>query len=188
MAKETNGTASSVPHIDVTPQDIISRAKIRLETLVRLYYLRHSFESCDTFMVYFLMLLGNLTLEDLATDAKTKDSALADPQAFRSTLILCAVGLNSQGQSYHLGNLVYRAFLDRMKPDDMDLVKAFTPSQDVDDDQLLMAQDIRSQWPIPIIKINEDPKTANLETLVKEYERPSLEPSDSSWESTPTPT
>ena len=48
--------------LDLTWQNIITHAEVRLETLVRLYYLRHSFESYDPLLMHWLMFLGDTIL------------------------------------------------------------------------------------------------------------------------------
>ena len=51
----------------------------------------------------------------------------------------------------------------------------------------LIAQYHQPQYPVPIIKINEDPRTAHLAKLVKRYEELSLKPVSASSQSGVTP-
>ncbi|KAL2148920.1 hypothetical protein VTH82DRAFT_1606 [Thermothelomyces myriococcoides] len=48
-----------------TVREIGMRARARLETLVRLYYLRHSFDALDVILVMFLLLLGSISARTL---------------------------------------------------------------------------------------------------------------------------
>lgn len=72
--------------------DAITEAKVGLETLVRLYFLRHSFDTCDMFMCNFLLYVANIAIEVLSTIASDAPTV----EAYRSTLVLCAQVRNSQ--------------------------------------------------------------------------------------------
>jgi hypothetical protein len=49
-----------------TAQDIALIARARLETLIRIYYLRHSFTHLDSILVLYLLLLGSISLRLIA--------------------------------------------------------------------------------------------------------------------------
>jgi hypothetical protein len=70
--------------------EMITQAKIGLETLVRLYFLRHSFDTCDVSLCNFLMYVANIAVEALNNARTEVGSHTADADIFRSTLILCA--------------------------------------------------------------------------------------------------
>ena len=169
-----DATQSLAAAMGMTWQELIAQAKIRLETLLRLYYLRHSFEWYDPMLTYWLIFLGRLALERLKRDVKREGSAKAT-LAFRSTLILCAQGLHSQGQNFHIAALLYRAFRDRMDPDDRDFLNTHISSRDGDEDLTTMDEYIRSQWPSPIVQMNEEPRQASFEILVKKTEQLSIQ-------------
>jgi len=157
--------------MDKVFRDVIKYSEIRLETLMRLHYLRHSFDEYSPRLMHWLIFLGNMAVEGLRANSKDVTGRTAhrpSSRTLRSTLILCAKGLYSQGQSYHLAVPVYRALRDRMKPSDVDLLRTYvTAKGDRDDsDQPLMMHYMESQWPVPIIKLNEDPKMGILERLV----------------------
>ncbi len=46
-------------------REIGTLARARLETLVRLYYLRHSFEATDVLLILFLLMLGSISIRVL---------------------------------------------------------------------------------------------------------------------------
>lgn len=94
-------------------KDVIAYAKIRFETVVRLYYVRHSFDSCDPTFVQWLSTLGYLTLESLGNGIDTLDPNSVPAKTLRSTLLLCTIGVHSQGQSYYLYKLAYRVLRSR---------------------------------------------------------------------------
>jgi hypothetical protein len=158
-----------------TPEDLVASANISLETLLRLYYIRHSYDSHNGMIVYFSILVGNMAIQALNRSRKGTSYTNADEKTLRQTLILCAKGLESQGQSYHLANLAFRAFQDRIDPMDLQVLQSYCKPRDLDMDQDLFAQHSHSQWPLPIIRMNGDPKTATLDTLLEEYRHLELE-------------
>jgi len=58
-----------------------------------------------------------------------------------------------------------------LEPAEKNLLLTFTTSRDGDQDQPLMPEYIKAQWPLPIIKMNEDPNTASVEALAKQFDR-----------------
>lgn len=152
--------------------EMLSYAKLELETLVRLYYLRHSFEYYDPFMMHFLLLIGYATLEELTADA---DSEPVTRNSLRSILILCAKGLHDQGRNYYTAQVVFRLIRDKFQPEDREFLKRFTQSDDAEDEKPLMALNIQSSWPIPFINVNQDPSLSMLENLVRDYNKMSLD-------------
>ncbi|KAL7626163.1 hypothetical protein AAE478_002933 [Parahypoxylon ruwenzoriense] len=170
----------STVNVEATWHNIITYAEIRLETLLRLYYLRHSYESYDPLLMHWLMFLGDTTLGKLHSK-----EALVSLEALRSTLILCAKGIYDQGHNYHIAVLVFRLLRDRMKDSDFDLLRthlfAFSPSSSGDasssseDDPPLMLQYVQAQWLAPIHTPDSGPTKRSLEYLLREYERLSLD-------------
>jgi hypothetical protein len=79
--QQTSGTTN--------PHDIATQAKIGLETLTRLYFLRHSFDTCDVFLCNFLAYLANIAIEALNNARTELGSTSSHADIFRSTLILC---------------------------------------------------------------------------------------------------
>ena len=70
-----------------SPQQLVADASKHLQTLIRLYYLRHGFDYMDLFICIPLVLSGYKCLD--AIDEQTPASQLED---LRSTLILVAQG------------------------------------------------------------------------------------------------
>ncbi|KAF1912974.1 hypothetical protein BDU57DRAFT_340740 [Ampelomyces quisqualis] len=158
-----------------TPEDLVASANLSLETLLRLYYIRHSYDSHNGMIVYFSILVGNMAIEALSRARNGTSQVAVDEKVLRQTLILCARGLESQGQSYHLANLAFRAFQDRVDPTDLQVLQSYCKPRDLDAEQDSIAQHSYSHWPLPIIKLNEDPKSATLDTLLEEYRHLELE-------------
>lgn len=184
----------SAPNLEATWQGIIHHAEIRLETLLRLYYLRHSFESYDPLLMHWLMFLGDVVLQRLdryqsggsGSSGSNSSAAPVGLESLRSTLILCAKGLYDQGLNYHIGVLVYRLLRDRMKASDLDLLRTHilsssSPSSPppagadaADQDPPLMMQYVQAEWLAPIEAPNSDPARRTLDYLLREYEKLSL--------------
>lgn len=162
-----------------TDQDIarlISHASICLHTILRLYYYRHTFESCDYMLVYWLVLIGNMAAESLKAQLPELSSQDA-VKALQSTIVMCAQGLYNRGKNGFLYQLVYHAFQDRLCSKDVSLLRTYIPAQDTQSNQHHV-DCTDAHWPIPIIKLNEDPQTASIRRLVDEHESLSLSPSD----------
>lgn len=63
----TSGRTSPLPHdtrfsSGHTLPEVATLARARLETLIRLYYLRHSFESLDVILIMYLLLMGSIAV------------------------------------------------------------------------------------------------------------------------------
>ncbi|KAI2631054.1 hypothetical protein GGR54DRAFT_628061 [Hypoxylon sp. NC1633] len=176
--------AQSGTILDITWQNIITHAEVRLETLLRLYYLRHSYESYDPLLMHWLTFLGDTMLQKLnSADGGPAAMSFRELESLRSTLILCAKGLYDQGRNYHIAVLVYRLLRDRMKANDVDLVRTHlfstSPSDPTssknDDDPPLMMEYVEAQWLAPVSAESSGPARKTLDYLLREYEKLSLE-------------
>lgn len=165
-------------HINAA-QEVVTFAKIRLETLLRLCYVHHGFDSYDVFLLQFLMFLGFMQLKSLATSTETE---LSD--AYRSTVYLVAKGLRDQGRCYRLAEVVFRMMRDAMSSSDRQYLDTITNvSADEGETRSLITQHTHSAWPINIISINDDPEKNRLGELVKRAE--TLEVEETSTERRP---
>ncbi|RFU76539.1 n-terminal fungal transcription regulatory domain-containing [Trichoderma arundinaceum] len=79
--------------LEPSPEQIVEDARRQLQTLVRLYYLRHGFEAMDLFIVIPLMLAGYECI-----DAISENIPAPKLEALRSTLILIAKGLLDENE------------------------------------------------------------------------------------------
>ncbi|KAF2656565.1 hypothetical protein K491DRAFT_767645 [Lophiostoma macrostomum CBS 122681] len=94
---------------------ILHDARIALETLLRLYYLRHTFDSLNSMLFPIITLTYGLAIGDL--NHSSFDFIPRD--ALHSTLILSAKYMESQGRCYYLANLVRLAMKSRMRAEDV---------------------------------------------------------------------
>lgn len=93
-----------------SPHQIIADAKKYLQTLVRVYYLRHGFEAMDLFIVIPLILAGSDCID--AINEQTPSPKL---ETLRSTLILVAKGLFNQRRNHYLAEALFRVIRGRMR-------------------------------------------------------------------------
>lgn len=148
-----------------SPQQIVVDAKKNLNTLIRIYYLRHGYEAMDLFIVIPLMVAASECLESIGefTPADKVDS-------LRSTLILVTKGLHTQSRNHYLAEALYRVVRGRMSPAEVALFRTTTKIHEDDAyEEPKMAQAIRSHWPVSVVKKKEDMPSRILKNLVERY-------------------
>ena len=159
------------PKEEMSPQQIVADATKHLQTLVRLYYLRHGFEAMDLFIVIPLMLIASECINII--DEQTPVARL---EALRSTLILVTKGLYSQRRNHYLAKALFRVIRGRMYPRELAILK---DTMKVDDEEIGEKQDmeqaVRSQWPVSVVKRKEDLDSHILKNLVDDYARLNVE-------------
>ncbi|KAI1382785.1 uncharacterized protein F4822DRAFT_96676 [Hypoxylon trugodes] len=154
-------------HAEVDPNTVVSHSKACFETLMRVYYLRHGFESLDVTLVQFLHLLGFSALRDMAS----VENGSATHEALRSTMILCAKGLWEQGQNYYVAEAIFRLLRQSMSAEDIYLLREIAEVEDGDGRLDHMAQEIRSRWPIGVFSMINDNGDHTLEHFVHWWEQ-----------------
>ncbi|KAK8094150.1 hypothetical protein PG997_000835 [Apiospora hydei] len=166
------------------PELIVAKSKACFETLVRIYYLRHGFESYDTTLLQFLPMLAFGTLSDLR-DADKKDLDSEKRKSLISTLVLCAKGIWEQGRNYYGAEAVFHFLLGSLRPEDSelsDVLKREVASCDDEDDRMaIMIREVRSQWPIGVYSATKEPIDHSLHEFIRW-----LEPQASKGKSTET--
>jgi hypothetical protein len=88
-----------------------------LETVLRLYYLRHGFVRGDSFLGHPLNLLALTSLRQLLNTTTTTTSSFPsnpDLATTRATLILAAKGIYDQGRNYFINHAVLRLIKQKM--------------------------------------------------------------------------
>ena len=148
-----------------SPRQIVADAKKYLQTLVRLYYLRHGFDAMNLFIVIPLMLAGSDCI-----DAINERTPLPKLEALRSTLILVAKGLYNQRRNHYLAEALYRVIRGRMRPAEVALMRGIMNIDEVEaDGKRDMVQAVRSHWPVSVVRKKEDLNSHILKTLVESY-------------------
>lgn len=127
-------------------QNIVAQSQACFEALIRLYYLRHGFESYDPTLCQFLSLLAYNTLKDMLLAQRGSQQH----ELLKSTLALCGKGLWDQGRCCYVAEANLRLLVESAGPEDAGLIGQFTDMEVmVANDRLAhMAQEIRSSWPI----------------------------------------
>ncbi|PVH92895.1 hypothetical protein DM02DRAFT_604691 [Periconia macrospinosa] len=176
-------TADNIPRPLTTDQKeaaeiITAHAKVQLESLIRIYYLRHCFKAYDSHLMMFLTHLGNVTLARLAqAEQGTTHIPSEMIEALRSTLVLVLKGLYEQSQNYHVCSVVFRIMKESLSARDQNFVGQFIEIKDpvLDKEAILKASTVNSHWVFPRIKLNDSPEAARIETLAQEFARLSQE-------------
>lgn len=143
-----------------------------LETVLRLYYLRYSFEHTDTFLTYFLSILADMTIESMnSTSISSNDEETL--KILRATLTLCVKGLYDQGQHIFVSSIICRLMQDRMTDEDMNELRRCTSWED---HQPLMPEYVEMAFPVNILKMKPDEKwkMETIENLAKKYNQLAL--------------
>lgn len=149
-----------------TAQKTAAHAAARLETVARLYYIRHSFEYCDPFLTIHLSFVAGGAMDSLkltpAHDVETIKS-------LKSTIILSLKGLYDQGQHIHLTSVIYRLLRDRLSPEDLALLQNYVVWDPLAPEEPLLVQYAQSHYPLTMGSKHQDPTSTRLENLVKQY-------------------
>ncbi|KAF1923885.1 uncharacterized protein M421DRAFT_404860 [Didymella exigua CBS 183.55] len=139
------------------------------ETLLRSYFLRHSFDNFDPMLVNFIIERLGASIADLGADHPAAlHQRLPVKEILRSTLILCATGLRAQARNYCVCNLAYYGLQSQMRPEDLQLLLTYAKPPE-ETDMPPSDHDAVTSWPLPIIRMSEDPKKSALSKMVKDY-------------------
>lgn len=176
---ENDGSPLS-PHQKTAARDIAAQAIAQLETLIRIYYLRHGFESYDSMLLVHLVHLGNVVLTRLAVlelHQGNVDDHAESTELLRSTLILCLKGLYDQSKNFYLSGVVLGVMKNRLSVENRNLVGQYIAIGDPysDPEPADQSQIIISDYVIPVVNLNEDPEVGRLTNMVYEFGRLSHE-------------
>ncbi|KAM0274397.1 hypothetical protein ACHAQH_007899 [Verticillium albo-atrum] len=135
-------------------REICDHSRRCLDVLLRLYYLRHGFESWNDSLPTWLLFLAQLCIRDLAQ----MDDPLAD-EATVSTLMLCAKGLQDQGRSLYIARVFFQILRREMPAAVAEVLdKYVTEEGDGGASRTgTGARHLRANWPVKTISISEEP-------------------------------
>ncbi|RNJ53621.1 hypothetical protein D7B24_001633 [Verticillium nonalfalfae] len=134
-------------------REICAHSRQCLDVLVRLYYLRHGFESWNDSLPTWLLYLAQLCIRDLAR----ADDPLAD-EATVSTLMLCAKGLQDQGRSLYIARVFFHILRRAMPPAVAEVLdRNVTAMVDERSNTGTGAHHLRASWPVQTISISDEP-------------------------------
>ncbi|KAH7109611.1 putative C6 transcription factor [Dendryphion nanum] len=156
---------------ELSPQQIVDHSTICLQTLFRLYFLRHGYEAMDLFIVIPLTLAASDCI-----DAINDQTPTSELEALRSTLILVVTGLHSQRRNHYLAQALFRVTRGRMRPAEVSLFRSIKNiDMDAEDERPNMTQVVRSNWPISVVKKQKDRDAYVLKNLVDSYAHLNIE-------------
>ena len=172
---ENDGSPLS-EHQRAVARDITAQATAQLESLLRIYYLRHGFEAYDSLLLVHLVHLGNVSLTRLAEIERNPEvlrTSNKTVEDLRSTLILCLKGLYDQSKNFYLSGVVLGVMKNRLSAESRNLVGRFITLKDPDADPepADRSQTIISDYVIPVVNLNEDPEAGRLANMVHEFGR-----------------
>ena len=145
--------------------EVLPIAIVNLETVIRLHYIRHSFEYYEAHLTGFLTTMCNIVMESRSTGSAEP----LEPEAhehLRSTLVLCLKGLADQGKHVHIAAMICELLLKRLLPEDLVLLGAHI-GVDIEDKSLLR-QRVHSAYPLGPGTMNDE-DSSRLENLLGEH-------------------
>lgn len=162
-----------------TAHEIVAKAKLQLESILRIYYLRHSFEAYGSMLTIFLAYLANITLEPLRQMEKDPNSMPDESsESLLSTLILCLKGLQDQSKSAYVAGLLLAAMRERLSTEVRNVVGQYIAHGEPDSNHESMEESSTEQLQpniaglvLPGTNLNEDPKAWRLANLAGEARR-----------------
>lgn len=152
-----------------TPQEIVRHSQVMFETLLRLYYLRHSYDTYDAWIIHFLIVLGTNALNALYT-ASTPTQAAAE--VLRSSLVLAVTGLEQQSKNVFIAKICALGLEKSMRSEDLQWVHMYLCLKPVTmEEQRMIDENTRSSYPLPIVRDNGQVETRLLGEIVKGVEK-----------------
>ncbi|KAH7041207.1 uncharacterized protein B0I36DRAFT_427472 [Microdochium trichocladiopsis] len=161
------------------PHSSREAALMRLETLLRIYFLRHGFECADAYVIQPLSLMGFENVQKLKMDPYGPRS-----EAARSSLILAAKGLWDQGQNFYVARTTLSLLRETLQQADPHQVEVRLLDREVDFKEQrnaaeqLQIRHVSSRWPPSMASITEDPEGQRLHSLVERYMNIHIESDD----------
>ncbi|KAI4948592.1 hypothetical protein J4E91_006018 [Alternaria rosae] len=160
-------------------QHMVTQASVQLESILRIYYLRHSFESYDSTLTIFLVHLANLTLEPLGRLEQDPGNASQEmSESLLSTLVLCFNGLYEQSKSAFIAGVMLRVMKRRLSADVRNAVGRYVTIEETDNDadpmdeaNLEFSHPILSELILPGTSLSDDPKSWRLKNLMDDPRR-----------------
>ncbi|KAH7205976.1 hypothetical protein DER44DRAFT_809863 [Fusarium oxysporum] len=133
------GGQRQAPNLPIEEEELrksLSKYRGYFETILRIHYLRHSFEYGNMMLTRFLAMLAFLSLnkiESLTTSTEPEhiitgsglDVGDTDPKEAKATLLIAQKGLSDQGRGYYLPKTLLRDILTNMTASDATILQSF---------------------------------------------------------------
>jgi hypothetical protein len=161
----------------MTAQDVIAQATIQLESILRIYYLRHSFEAYDLTLTVFLIHLANLTFVAVEQLEQGSVNASADTsESLLSTLLLCFKGLYDQSKNAYVASLIFDVMKKRSSTNIRHAITRYVTPEEPDTPELEPTDEsnaenlppILSDFVFPGASLSQDPKKWKLAHMANE--------------------
>jgi hypothetical protein len=153
---------------------------MQLESILRMYYLRHSFEAYDLMLTKFLVHLANLTLaavEQLEQDSLNVPTETSE--SLLSTLLLCFKGLYDQSKNAYVAGLILAVMKKRSSAEVCHAITRYVTPEKLDTPELKVTDEtdaehfppILSDFVLPGASLSEDSKRWKLVNMARELLR-----------------
>ncbi|UPK93777.1 hypothetical protein LCI18_004712 [Fusarium solani-melongenae] len=136
-----------------SPKEIVISSRACMESIVRLYYTRHSFEHLDTVMVTYLLFVGFNALKMLGT------ANSQDPDAV----------LSIASRFYYIVEAIFMVLRDSMDPNTAHLLKDFAYIEDEEERKQLVARQLQSAYAVNTGSVADEPEKQRLSRLAEAY-------------------
>lgn len=143
---------------------MIDRARRHLVTLLRLYFLRHGFESADSWLAQPLVMVANMYIDLL----KSGNLTAAEQIEAQSSLVLLVKGLRDQSHNNAIAEVVFRVTKAKMRPQDQQLLLTEGIVRAGEDEyRTQQMHEVQTQWPAMATTMADQPHTQTLSDLVR---------------------
>lgn len=159
----TGNLVSLVASAHEAAGETLAHASIQFETVMRLYYLRHSFEYCDTYLTHSLNMLCNMVMESRASGCSSQHADASEH--LRSTLVLSLKGLADQGRHIYITAVIFKLLCDRQTPDDLNLLGTYVGLDNLEN-RSTFEERVHSAYPLETSTAN-NPEPSRLENIVR---------------------
>lgn len=151
-------------------------------TLLRLYFLRHGFESADSWLAQPLVMVANMFMEILQRGNLTA----AEQKEAQSSLVLLVKGMRDQSRNNTISEMVFRVTKARMRAQDQQLLLSEGIIRPSDGEyRTQQMHEVQTRWPAMATKMADEPHTQTLSDLLRTMGRVNIdEQTDSTaqWE------
>jgi len=178
LAREPSAVDATAGPADDSFEAVVIDAKRRLETLYRIYYLRHGFDAYDALLGQYHCLQSFQSLKALRGTTAGNDQAGAAPspvvEAVRSSLVLAATGLRRQAAYSYLAAAVLGLLRGRLDEGERRLLTDFgvLPAKPDSEADRLVVQHVESSFPIDFTSVLEDPEVRRVGKLLAAFKDP----------------
>jgi hypothetical protein len=149
-------------------REIVWTSTQHLEILVRLYYLRHSFTSTNSFLLHPLNRIAFNCLSAIVAG-----KSLPELEDIRSALVLALKGLYDQSHNFYVAKVFFFVIQNYLGAEERVLVEKLVGTPDArEDENLDRMRDVRSQWPVggvSMLSKPEDMEMWRLERIAEQY-------------------